>query len=151
MNINVGKRPQGGYECELDIVAFHPELKKIVHIETSLNADSWKKREERFKKKFEAGKRYIPQIFKGFEVPSEIEQIAVLFFASKSSRDTLAGGKIILVSEILVKSVEELSKRKVAKQAVPQQFPLLRTIQFIIKCQEPIFNKLKEFKILNET
>jgi hypothetical protein len=23
-NVWVGKRPQGGYECELDIVAFHP-------------------------------------------------------------------------------------------------------------------------------
>jgi len=46
-NINVGKRPQGGYECELDIVAFHPELKKIAHIETSLDADSWKEREEK--------------------------------------------------------------------------------------------------------
>ena len=28
-NIKVGKRAQGGYECELDIVAFHPELKKL--------------------------------------------------------------------------------------------------------------------------
>ena len=147
-NVNVGKRPQGGYEGELDIVAFHPELKKVVHIETSLDADSWKKREERFKKKFEAGKKYIPQIFKGFKIPSEIEQIAILFFASKAHRETLAGGKIMLVSELLVEIVKKLSKLKVAKQAIPEQFPLLRTIQFIIECREPIFNELKKMKML---
>ena len=150
-NVKVGKRPQGGYECELDIVAFHPELKKVVHIETSLDADSWKKKEERFEKKFEAGKKYIPQIFKGFEIPTEIEQIAILFFASKNNKKTLAGGEIVLVSEILVEIVKELSKRKVTKQAVPEQFPLLRTIQFIIECREPIFKELKKMKMLNET
>jgi len=30
-NALVGKRPQGGYECELDIVAFHPGEKHLVH------------------------------------------------------------------------------------------------------------------------
>ena len=27
-NVNVGKRPEGGYECELDVVAFHP-MKRV--------------------------------------------------------------------------------------------------------------------------
>ncbi len=44
-NINVGKRLRGGYECELDIVAFHPKTKKLVQVETSMDADSWDKRE----------------------------------------------------------------------------------------------------------
>ena len=109
-NIKVGKRQQGGYECELDIVAFHPELKKIVHIESSLDADSWARREERFQKKFEAGRRYIPQILKGLDLPNEIEQIAVLFFASKAHRKTLAGGKIMLVSDLLIEIVKGFFK-----------------------------------------
>jgi len=45
-NVPVGKRPKGGYECELDIVGFNPTAKRLVHIEPSLDADSWKKREE---------------------------------------------------------------------------------------------------------
>jgi hypothetical protein len=31
-NVQVGKRPKGGYECELDIVAFHPEQRALVHL-----------------------------------------------------------------------------------------------------------------------
>ena len=38
-NVLVGKREQGGYECELDVVAFHPETKQLVHIEPSTDAE----------------------------------------------------------------------------------------------------------------
>ncbi len=40
-NVLVGKRPQGGYACELDIVGFHPVTRHLIHIEASLDADSW--------------------------------------------------------------------------------------------------------------
>ena len=143
-NIKVGKRQQGGYECELDIVAFHPELKKIVHIESSLDADSWARREERFQKKFEAGRRYIPQILKGLDLPNEIEQIAVLSFASKAHRKTLAGGKIMSVSDLLIEIVKGLAELKVSEQAVPEQFPLLRTIQFVTEYRDVIFSELNK-------
>ena len=43
LNIKVGKRATGGYEGKLDIVAFHPVSRKIVHIETSMGAESWGK------------------------------------------------------------------------------------------------------------
>lgn len=34
-NVLVGKRPNGGYECELDVVAFHLTQKRLVHLEPS--------------------------------------------------------------------------------------------------------------------
>lgn len=142
-NVNVGKRSQGGYECELDIIAFHPETKKLVHIEPSLDADSWPNRERRYQKKFEAGKKYIPQIFSGLEIPTEIDQIALFLFASTANHQTIAGGRIMLVSELVVTVSEELVKCKIAKQAVPEQFPLLRTIQFIMEYRVPIYEALK--------
>ena len=49
-NVLVGKREKGGYEGELDIVAFHPKKKHLLHIEPTHDAHSWAKREERFKK-----------------------------------------------------------------------------------------------------
>lgn len=58
-NVRVGKWTKGGYEGELDVVAFHPETKRLVHVESSMDADSWGKRKQRFTKKFEAGKKYI--------------------------------------------------------------------------------------------
>ena len=61
----------------------------------------------------------------------EIEQIAVLAFASKQNKQEFAGGKILLVDELLCEIVKKLSKTQINKNAVPEQYPLLRTIQFI--------------------
>ena len=44
-NVQVGKLPKGGYECELDVVGFHPEQRSLVQIESSLDADGWAVRE----------------------------------------------------------------------------------------------------------
>jgi hypothetical protein len=142
-NVNVGKRPQGGYECELDIVAFHPEEKKLIQIEPSLDADSWPNRERRYRKKFEAGKKYIPKLFNGLDIPTEIDQIGLFLFASKTNYTTIAGGRIMLVSELMVEIAKELSKNKIAKKAIPEQFPLLRTVQFVMEYRVPIFEALK--------
>ncbi len=106
-NVNVGKRPNGGYECELDVVAFNPRERKLVHIEPSLDCHSWDKREIRFKSKFAAGKKYIPTLFDGLDVPVEIEQFAVLLYASKTNKQTIGGGKIMLVPELLRKSLTD--------------------------------------------
>ena len=41
-NINVGPRARGS-ESELDVVAFHPTKRHLVHIEPSMDAHSWKR------------------------------------------------------------------------------------------------------------
>ncbi len=58
-NVRGGRLPKGGWAGELDIVADHPQTNHLLHLEPSLDADSWAKREERFKKKFAAGRRHI--------------------------------------------------------------------------------------------
>jgi len=55
----VGRFPHGGYESELDIVAYQPIQNHLFHIEPSTDARSWEKREVFFRKKFDAGKKYI--------------------------------------------------------------------------------------------
>ena len=64
-NLLVGKRVKGGFECELDVVAFNPKAKHLVHIEPSMDANSWAERERRYQKKFTAGRKYIPELFQG--------------------------------------------------------------------------------------
>lgn len=130
-NVLVGKRPKGGYEGELDIVAFHPESKHLVHIEPTMDAHSWAKREERFEKKFKAGRKYIPQLFKGMDIPSNIEQICLLGFGSNVNHPTLAGGKIVMVSELLTEIIESISETSINSSAVSENHSLLRTLQFI--------------------
>lgn len=45
-NVRVGPRPKGGHIAELDVVAYHPARKHLVHIEPSSDANSWEEREK---------------------------------------------------------------------------------------------------------
>jgi hypothetical protein len=132
-NVQVGKRSKGGYECELDIVAFHPEQGAIVHIEPSLDADSWEKREIRYTKKFEAGRRYIPSLFPGIAIPKQIDQVALFVFGGGAGRSHIAGGRILFVKDFMAEVRETISSHKVYNSAIPEQFPLLRTLQFAVQ------------------
>ena len=139
-NVLVGKRAKGGYECELDVVAFHPEKKLLVHIEPSMDADSWTKREERYKKKFNAGKKYIPKLFKGITLPSNIHHIALFGYMGRNHKDKLAGGVVVTVSELIKEIVSDLKNNKTASNIIPEQYTILRTIMFISEHKNFIYN-----------
>ncbi|ODS30071.1 MAG: hypothetical protein SCARUB_04824 [Candidatus Scalindua rubra] len=132
-NVMVGKLPKGGYEGELDIVAFHPETKHLIHIEPTHDAHSWAKREERFEKKFNAGRKYIPELIKHFNIPKEkeIEQICLLGFGSNVNHPYLAGGKVVTVSEFLSEVIKKIGKSSMHRNAMSENHPILRTLQFI--------------------
>ena len=85
-NVLVGKLAAGGHEGELDIVAFNPAKSHLVHIEPSMDAESWEKREDRYRQKFETGKKYIPELFAGFELPAEIKALAEVRKAQRKSK-----------------------------------------------------------------
>lgn len=128
-NVQVGRRPNGGYECELDVVALHPEQRSLVQIEPSLDTYAWAKREDRYSKKFEAGRRYIPELFPGMAIPQYIDQIA-LFVYGGGERKCIAGGRLVFIREFMEEIRTGIRVRQVAKAAIPQRFPLLRTLQF---------------------
>ena len=140
-NVLVGKRDAGGHEGELDIVAFNPVKSHLVHIEPSMDADSWKQREDRYKRKFDTGKKYIPKMFAGFKLPQEIEQIALLVFASKKNHSTLGGGKIMLITELLRDIFATLRNKALATEAVPEHLSILRSFQFVIEYHDLLFNE----------
>lgn len=54
-NVKVGKLAHGGWESEPDIVGYRPEDNDLLHLEPSIDAHPWKKRDKRFRKKFDAG------------------------------------------------------------------------------------------------
>jgi len=128
-NIKVGKLSHGGWEGELDIVAYDPKTEHLIHLEPSIDAHSWAKREERFAKKFSAGRKYIiKDVFPWLKENHKIDQVAIF---PSGSRGEIAGGRIKsidgIVSEIKALIIE---RGKGAKNAVPEEFDLLRTIQF---------------------
>jgi hypothetical protein len=142
-NVPVGKRSRGGYECELDIVAFDAVKRHLVHIEPSMDAESWTQRELRFGKKFDAGLKYIPGLFPGLDLPEEIEQIAIFAFASRTNHPTLAGRQVLLVSDLMREIMEDLSDKKIASAAVPEHHPILRTLQFVVEYRKKVFDTLR--------
>src|SRR5258708_25038910 len=135
-NVRVGRRGAGGYECELDIVAFHPGTKHLVQIEPSTDSDSIEKREKRYARKFEAGRKYIPILFAGFNLPSEIEQIGLFIYGGR--RESIAGGKMLLVSQLVPEIVAYLKDYHINSRAVPESFPLLRTLQLVSEYRKHI-------------
>ena len=128
-NVKVGKLPHGGWEAELDIVAYHPQADALVHLEPSIDAHAWKKREQRYIKKFKAGKKYIlKDIFPWLDRKHKIEQIAVLV---SDTRKELAGGKVVSIDSLVSQIKSQIrTLGKVAKNAIPEEYDLLRTIQF---------------------
>lgn len=140
-NVLVGKLSKGGYECELDVVAFHPQDRKLVHVEPSMDASSWAQRQARYRKKFNAGRKYIPELFAGMSLPQSIDQITLLQFASKKNHTRLGGGRIVLVPELLKEIAEHLTGLTIASQAVSEQFPIMRTMQFVTQYRSDIFGE----------
>ena len=141
-NVLVGKRAKGGYECELDIVALNPQTKHVVHVEPSMDADSWIKRERRYLKKFNAGRKYLPQIFPGLASSTKVEQIAVLVFASRKKHGKVGGGRVDLASDLLSQIFQELKNKHLASNAIPENFVVLRSFQFVAEYRRVVFNTL---------
>lgn len=130
-NVLVGKRPRGGYECELDVVAFHPKHRLLVHVEPSLDGDSWADREARYLKKFEAGRKHIPDLFIGMEPLPEIEHIALFVSGSRKTRREIAGGRVLLINDFLAEIMRALQKTSFLYSSVPEHLPNLRTLQLV--------------------
>ncbi|HEX2897079.1 MAG TPA: hypothetical protein VHP63_03410 [candidate division Zixibacteria bacterium] len=129
-NVKVGRRAKGGWEMELDVVAYHPHNNHLIHLEASLDANTWEKRESRFEKKFAAAKKYIfKEVFTWLDNSTPIEQVAILSEHPKS-RDKLAGRQLKSADELMSEIKSEIKKRgTMFKSAIPELYPLLRTLQ----------------------
>jgi hypothetical protein len=127
-SVLVGKRSNGGFDGELDVVGFNPATKHLVHIECSLDADPWHKRETRFTRKFDRGREHVPALFPSLVFVAAPDQVALLQFGG-GPRTEVGGGRIMWVSDFVADVLAKLSKMPPDKQAVPSTFPLLRTMQ----------------------
>ena len=130
-NVKVGRLAHGGWAGELDIVAYHPQNNHLIHIEPSMDAHSWGKREERFEKKFRFGREFIyKDVFPWLSPEIPLEQVAMLI---TSSRKELCGGNVISIDEFMKQVKEEIHAFGVmAKNAIQEEYDLLRTIQLAI-------------------
>jgi hypothetical protein len=127
-SVLVGKRMNGGFDGELDVVGLHPLTRHLIHVECSLDADTWSRREERFAAKFERGRKHISALFEGLDITDEPDQVALLQFGG-GGRTHVGGSRIVWVADFVQDMISELALRSPDKRAVPSTFPLLRTLQ----------------------
>lgn len=128
VGVQVGPRPRGGYEGELDVVGFHPTKAHFIHVECSLDALNWAQREQRFDAKFERGRRFAHGLFAGLRLPEQIDQVALLQFAS-GNRNDLAGARVVTGTALIQEILIGLKDTSPATSAVPSTLPLIRTLQ----------------------
>jgi Holliday junction resolvase-like predicted endonuclease len=130
-NLKFGKRNAGGWEGEIDVVAFHPLKKVLVHVEASTDADSWIERKEKFTRKFHNAQEYYPELFQ-FDY-KHVYRIAIVGSGRTHPSDiSLEGINIKTIPEFVSEITVVLAERNVAKQTVPEHWPLLRAIQLAI-------------------
>ena len=141
-NVNVGRRKKGGYECELDIVGFNPKTRHLLHVEPTMDSDSWAQREKKFTRKFNAGKKYIHSLFDGLDLPEEIDHRAVFVYASSKTHKTIGGGRVMHLSEILADIFLNLRAKRVSNSAIPEHLAILRSFQFVAEYRKTIIGVL---------
>lgn len=130
-NIKYGKRAKGGWEGEMDVAAFDPRNRTLVHIETSGDAGSWEHRKERLRKKFQTAKRHYKSVFNfHFRL---VKRIAVVGFAQPRQAVNLGNGiELISIPALMGQIAGRLRKPDVMKSVIPEGYPLLRAIQYAL-------------------
>jgi hypothetical protein len=129
-NVRVGKRKNGGHAGEIDVVAFHPVTKHLIHLEMSSDTASWSDRETKFEKKFRVSREHIPALFEGFEI-DEIDQCVVLLYGSKTKK-SVGGIRLILIADIMQEIYDEFENKKLLNGIVPENLALIRTLHVFI-------------------
>ncbi len=137
----VGLESDGSYECELNVVCYHPQRNHLVHIEPSMDLLDWNEREVHFKTKFDAARKYLHRMFVVEPEPS-VEYVAFLAFPGEKSRKFVAGARVLLMSELLAEILTKLKRFNIASYMIPEQWPLLRTLQFVAEFRGPVCESL---------
>jgi hypothetical protein len=131
-NIKARKRLKGGYDAELDVLAYSPSKKQLIHIEVSGDALSWSKREKIFReKKFIITKKEYEQIL-GSKI-DDVKKIAVLAYQTSTRVDLdWAGIEVILIPSFIKMVCAKLKKKDFLRDAVPEGYPILRSMQLVL-------------------
>jgi hypothetical protein len=132
-NAHIGLRSAGGYAGEVDIVALrpHPEKPVFIHIECSMDVYSKEKREERFTRKFQVSRQHVKDLFDGFDLPV-LDEYIVFGQGSVSENHTVAGVQAFHIRDVMADIASKLALLPIGSNAVPEAFPLIRTIQYLV-------------------
>lgn len=131
-NIKANPRKKGGYDNEIDVLAFLPATGKLVHLEASWDALSWEKREQRYlSKKFVFSPEQYADIIG--TVPDNIQKRAIIG-TSKSQPKEIWGEdiEVTTVPNFVAQIAKEMKKRHPMRDVIPETYTCLRSFQFAL-------------------
>jgi len=92
-------------------------------------------RERHFRSKFDAGRKYLHRMFVG-EPPVEIEQIALILGDVAAHPHTIAGGRLLSVTDLLTSILQHMARSDAAAAIVPDLWPVIRTLQLVASVRQ---------------
>jgi len=122
-NVRTGKRASGGWEGELDVLAYDPKSKTLRHIELSSDAFSWEKRKDRFlTKKLVLDDAEYANVF-GLPIET-VERIVVVGTGQEAKFDLNWGRgiRVVLIPQFLQQVAASLRGVDPMSKAVPEGF-----------------------------
>jgi len=132
-NVRARKRARGGWDAELDVLAYEPKGQRLLHVELSGDSNPWQVRKARFlTKKFIFTRAEYEDVL-GLGIRT-LERIAVVGYSRTTPADRNWGDniKVVLVPEFLQEiatKIRELGGPQ--RNVVPEGFPILRTVQAV--------------------
>ena len=132
-NVKMNKRAKGGWDNELDVLAFSAHFDELIHIESTWDAEPWPKRKARFlTKKFVYSQSQYEKIV-GSRI-SKLRKIALvgLGHSTKSDLNWGSGVEVVLIPTFIRNISEELAEKDPLKDVVPEGFPRLRAMQLTL-------------------
>ncbi len=142
MNVRFNKREKkGGYEGEIDILAYAPNERKLIHLECSMGAESNDKGFNNAKKKFPDNidyKSLYPINTLYFE---KVEKIFI-FKQTKNLNDIIMPEGVTSVNlGAFIRKVYSSINTDIMNKIIPETYPLLRTMQLTKWADIKIMNK----------
>jgi hypothetical protein len=132
-NVRARRRKKGGWDRELDVLAYQPSTGGLLHIEVSGDALSWKARKERFlTQKFDLTQKEYEELV-DTEVGA-VKKIAIVGFG-RSTRADLNWGKgieVILASRFIRDIAATIRSDYPMTMAIPESYPILRAFQAVL-------------------
>jgi hypothetical protein len=127
-NVHFGKRTKGGWTGEIDVAAYDPITQTFVHLEVSTDARNWTQRKDVFQKKFDNASKYYDEIFR---IPTQpVQKIVIVGFTAIPKNILLEGITLKSIPDLIAEISEHLRHKRPANEAVPENFQLLRAVQF---------------------
>lgn len=131
-NIKANRRGNGGWDNEIDVLAYDPATSRLVHVETSWDAYSWEQRESRYlKKKFIFSFEQYAEIIG--TTPASVQKRAIIG-TSRSHPKAIWGEdvEVTTVPNFIAEIAAEVKLRHPMRDVIPETYPCLRSFQFAL-------------------